>query len=582
MIIDSRFDARVREYLHDEPSGGDRAILSAWLDSGDADALTQAFGDTIAFGTAGLRGLALPGPSNVNVRTVRLATRGLLEVLEKRVPDAKARGISVGFDARPSSAELAANVRAVASAAGFHVMAFAAPVPTPLVAFAAHERQAAAAVVITASHNPPQDNGMKVYGPDAGLIVAPWDTEIASLMFDGRKSPCTTTSDDATIESVEWLGSDVAARHRARCLALGGAVDSPRRAQLRVAYTALHGVGAAYVESALAELGNVEFHSVASQHAPDGTFPTVRAPNPEEPSAMALVLALASEVSAELVLATDPDADRLAVGVRSDGAVSVLHGDELGVLFGEALMTRAHPPSAVVLNTIVSSPWMLDIARALNVASARTLTGHKWIHARALELARSGREFLFGYEEAIGYAFANGVRDKDGIAAAVLITRLAGELRQRDRTLMDELERISRTYGAHRSRSLSIRLNDGSGDPLVNAVMLRALQRDVPAFPGYSPAREIDGRHNVVRDVDGSEALLGLPASSLRGVEFAEGLRLLMRPSGTEPKLKVYIDLPFSLRPEESYLAARARCDETLAAIERTVRSLFGDEAAPA
>lgn len=572
---------RVLAYLADDPSEDDRAELRALLARGDVDTLAAAFAEPIAFGTAGLRAEVGPGPSRMNVRNVSRAARALLETLEARVEDARTRGIVVGHDARPSSPGFADVVVAMAAERGFVVHAFDEPVPTPLVAFAASELGSAAAVVLTASHNPPADNGMKVYGPTAAQIVPPWDAWIAERMHDARPTPALRSRRDLAPEArarVLPLGEELAAAHRRRCLSVGE--SEAQRAEVRVAYTALHGVGETLVRRALSELGRVDLVSVAEQAAPDGSFPTTRKPNPEEPEALERVLALGTRVGADLVLATDPDADRLAVAVRHADGFVVLHGDELGVLFGEHLARTARVPAPLVLTTVVSSPWLLEIAADLGVHAARTLTGHKWIAARAAELANEGQTFVFGYEEAIGFAFATGVRDKDGIAAAVLACRMATELAAENATLLDRLERIARDHGMHRSRLATTRFEGADASARMDRLLDELRARPPAALSGLSVERTIDGRSATIRGRDGACSPLGLPRSSLLGFALEGGIRVLLRPSGTEPKLKLYLDLATRLEPGETYLGARARADRTLAATATAMDAWLAGSAA--
>lgn len=567
-ISDALRDA-VRAYLADDPDEGARATLATWLETENEAAIRGAFDAPIAFGTAGLRAEVGPGPSQMNARNVRRATRALVEVVRERVVDAAARGIVVGHDARPDSARFARDVARVVRDAGFAVRTFDDAVPTPLVAFAAAELGTAAAVVITASHNPPADNGMKVYGPGGALIVSPWDTEIASRMHDARPTP-EWPADEAPFAVVPASVRDT---YVARCLAIGARGE--RVAEIRVAYTALHGVGESLVRRCVTQLPFVRFESVAEQASPDGTFPTVDKPNPEEPSALVRLRALAERTASTLALANDPDADRLAVLVRHEGALTALHGDELGVLLGHHLARSVAPAGAFVVRTVVSSPWLEDVARDLGVRCETTLTGHKWIHARRTDLEQRGERFVFGYEEALGYAFDHGVRDKDGIAAAVLVMRIAGELARDGETLVDRLEAIAVRHGMHRSHSFSIATPD---DDARRALGVRVNElvgsRGAPVL-GREVRAVLDGARAARVAPDGSETPLGVPASSLVGFELADGLRVLIRPSGTEPKTKVYLDLGGLLAPGETYLEARARCDAVLATVEAELRVAF-------
>lgn len=557
---------RIDAYLLDDPSESDRSALEALVEEADLATLSAAFAEPIAFGTAGLRAEVGPGPSRMNLRNVLRASRALLETLEAELPAAHGRGIVVGYDARPSSAGFAEAVCCMAAERGFVVHAFAEAVPTPLVAFAASRLRAAAAVVVTASHNPPADNGMKVYGPAASQIIPPWDAWVAARMHDSRPTPEEPSRKSLSAEAlarIHPVDAGMAAEHRHRCLAL--AARPVERAEVHVAYTALHGVGEVHVRRALAELGHVRLDSVAEQAAPDGRFPTTRKPNPEEPEALERVLALAAKTGASLVLATDPDADRLAVAVRHADTYVVLHGDEIGVLLGEHLARTADCEKPLVLNTIVSSPWLREVATDLGVRSEVTLTGHKWISARAAELESEGFTFVFGYEEAIGFAFDTGVRDKDGIAAAVVLARIATELAAEKASLLARLERIARAHGMHRSRLASTRFYGPDASTRMDR-LLDALRTEPPSsLGGREVLCTIDGRTSTIRSRDGHESPLGLPRSSLLGFELSDGVRVLLRPSGTEPKLKLYLDLATPLAEGETYLAARTRGDEALA-----------------
>lgn len=575
MTIPDALRARALAYLADDPDPASRSELERLLHTGDRATLERAFGVPIAFGTAGLRAEVGPGPSRMNLRNVARATRALLEVVELEVPAAHSRGVVVGHDARPSSATFASCVSELAAARGFTVRVLEAPSPTPIAAFAGHHFEAAATIVITASHNPAEDNGMKVYGPRASQIVPPWDSRVAARMHDDRPTPIAapTPEDRARIRPI---GPELAAEHRRRSIAIGATTAA--RSPVVLAYTALHGVGSAFTRAALGELGAVDCVPVAAQDAPDGAFPTTPKPNPEHPAALVEVLALARSLGATGFLANDPDADRLAVGVLHDDAMVVLHGDELGVLLGSELVRRTEVAAPLLLTTIVSSPWLVEVGRALGARVEVTLTGHKWIHERASELEAEGATFVFGYEEAIGFAFANGVRDKDGIAAATFVARLFGESAAEGRTLVDRLEAIARAHGMHRSGAIAIDLPDDAARHASLARLAALLASPPRVLAGRAVEAVIDGRNAVRIARDGRRDPLGLPGSSLVGFELEGSLRVLVRPSGTEPKLKIYLDLRTELAAGESYLDARARADRALAELEPGLREALVGE----
>jgi len=573
VTIPHELRARVLAHLDDEPDADDRARLVGLLEAGDGESLALAFGAPIAFGTAGLRAAVSPGPSGMNLRNVLRATRALLETLDAEVPDARQRGVVVAFDARPTSSRFADAVVSLATSSGFRVLTFAAPTATPIAAFAANRLGSAAAVVITASHNPAGDNGMKVYGPNAAQIVPPWDRLVADRMNDDRPTPVVSAIDSA---QVTVLDESIASEHRARCVAVGE-TDAPR-ASIRVAYTALHGVGEAPVRAALDALGEVELHSVASQARPDGSFPTARKPNPENPAALAQVVELTHSIGADAYMATDPDADRLAVGVVHQGELVHLHGDELGVLFATTLVPLEGgrgPSRPLLLTTVVSSPWMARCYPGSDVRVETTLTGHKWIHDRAIALEKEGYAFVFGYEEALGYAFANGVRDKDGIAAAVVFARLLGTLRHEDRTPIDHLEAVARSAGMHRSRQVTLSL-EGVDAPRRLEARMAALRVSTPdSIAGRAVLATIDGRSSELRHRDGTASAISLPPSSLLGFVLEDETRVLLRASGTEPKLKIYLDARARLGPDERYLEGRKRLESALDPIAMAMPGLL-------
>ena len=424
MVEPSGLRSRIEAWLAEDPDSATRAEVQALLDAGSWADLTDRFDGRLAFGTAGLRGVIGGGTNRMNLAVVRQATKGLVTYLQSLVPDANARGLVVGFDGRRMSREFAEEVVAVAAGAGMHVRIFDHVVPTPVVGFVCKETNAAGAVMVTASHNPPEYNGYKVYWGNAAQIVPPQDEGIsAAIEAVGPLSQVPRVAYEKAFE--QGLASLVPAALEAQYDAtIQKLVLHPGvKRDLVIAYTALHGVGNAPTMRALKTAGFTNVHSVAAQAEPDGTFPTVRFPNPEEAGAMDLVFALGREKNADLVIANDPDADRLSLAVKNlEGHYQQLTGNEVGCLLGAYLLEFA-PKTAgkkqLVVSSLVSSPMIGTIAASFGAHWEEVLTGFKWIANRALELAPEGYELVLGYEEALGYSVSTVVRDKDGVAAAV-------------------------------------------------------------------------------------------------------------------------------------------------------------------
>ena len=504
---------------------------------GDGDALTARFAAKLEFGTAGLRGELGAGPNRMNRVTVLRAAAGLAAVL------GPGRRVVIGYDARYKSDVFARDTAALLSGAGIRADVLPRPLPTPVLAFAVRHLDADAGVMVTASHNPPRDNGYKVYWGDGRQIVPPIDKRIsAAIDAVGRVD---------TLPRGDWnlLGEEIVDAYLAAVtpLALGDARD------LRVAYTPLHGVGADTLERAFAAAGFPAPRTVPSQHAPDPAFPTVAFPNPEEPGAMDLALDLAHRIDADIVLANDPDADRCAVGVRTPDGHRMLTGDELGGLLAEHVLRHTSGPGRLVATTIVSSSLLSRIAAEHGVGCAQTLTGFKWITRAGGDDAR----LVYGYEEALGYSVGTDaglpVRDKDGIGTALAVAALAADAKRAGRTLLDLLDDQARRYGLHATSQLSIRVADLS---LIEAAMDRL--RSAP------PTRI--GEHAVEAAEDLRTGSADLPPADVLRYRLAGGARVVVRPSGTEPKLKCYLEavVPVTATVEE----ARARAAQSLKEME--------------
>ena len=524
--------ARVTAWIAGDPDETDRETLELLVRDGATEELERRFAAPLTFGTAGLRGPVMAGPAGMNRYTVRRATQGVAAWLQASDVDAS-RGVVVGRDARRGSEAFNDEVVAVLLGAGIPVYEMPGPLPTPLVAYAVRALGAAAGVMVTASHNPPGDNGYKLYDASGSQIVPP-DDEIVERYSAAATTPSLGTRDDPRHHAVPEALLEDYRRHALARFA------PPSPSDLAIVYTPLHGVGGATMTALLAEAGYRSVHVVAAQFEPDGRFPTLPFPNPEEPGALDLAIARADEVGADLVLANDPDADRLGVAVRDGANWRVLRGDQIGWLLASALLAEAGPDD-VVATTIVSSSMLEAMARAAGVDCVTTLTGFKWI-------ARAGgeRRLAFGYEEALGFAVDDRVADKDGMTAALALARLANELALRGQSPLDRLDEIESRFGVHAVDQLALRVEGPGGRARITA-MVERLRAEPPSHLGGEPVTEVVDLATGWRGLAPTEgvALLAPPS------------RVVVRPSGTEAKVKAYLEVVVG--PDDRTLAEQRR-----------------------
>ena len=557
--------AVARQWIVDDPDPLTRAELKAVIDSNDVDELSERMAGSLQFGTAGLRGVVAAGSNRMNRAVVIRTTRGLADYLLGR-GDTDAP-VVVGADARLSSLTFLEDTVAVLAAAGIPVRFFDEPVPTPLVAYAARLVEAQAAVVITASHNPPRDNGYKVYDRNGAQIIPPVDGEIAAAIADVGPAAAVPRIDDATVGDSPLVGA-VPDGWFGRYLGDLDAVRTPPPLgrDLAIVYTPMHGVGGQYVTVALQRAGYEQLLPVAEQYEPDGRFPTVAFPNPEEPGALDLSVALAEDTGADLILANDPDTDRLAVALPvRDGTWRPLSGNQIGVLLADYVLEHTSESHPIVINSIVSSPMLAAVAENYGGVFAQTLTGFKWIWNAALDLEGADEgTFVFGYEEALGYSVGPAVRDKDGISAAVVFTDLAAECRMNGITVWDRLEAMYRRDGLWVSTQKSVVRPGTEGAAEIAAAMERLAASPPDTIGNVGVAEVVDFQ------VGAEERPRYLPTASLVALQLEDGGRVLVRPSGTEPKLKIYVDLRRELSADESLAvveSAALRDAESLAAV---------------
>lgn len=573
--LDEALVARARDWLAADPDPTTRDELDALLDAALAEQdrgqpgpatrdLIDAFAADLDFGTAGLRGRLGAGPNRMNLAVVTRAANGIVRWLRADGgPDAAQRGVAVCFDARHRSRDFAQRTAEVLAAAGIRAHLLPGPLPTPVLAFAVGHLGAAAGVMVTASHNPPEDNGYKVYDGTGRQIVAPVDATIAAGI-DATPRACDVPYASADDPDIVAVGPDLLDAYVAGAAAVGLV---PEARTVTVAYTAMHGVGAATVRRVAAASGFAPFVEVAEQVEPDPDFPTVAFPNPEEPGALDLGLATARACGAQLLLANDPDADRLGAAVpdpSAEGGWRSLRGDEIGAVLAHHLLAHGGvAPGAVFATTIVSSTLLSKMAAAAGVEFVETLTGFKWL-SRA---APAGHPLGFAYEEALGFCIGGLVGDKDGITAAVELAEAVAVLAAEGRTVLDVLDDLARAHGVHLTGQWSARVAGTDGMALLGATMGR-LRAEPPAALAGRAVLAVD-------DLVEGDAARGFPPSDVL-VLHLDGGRVVVRPSGTEPKLKCYVEVVEPVAPDEPVATARARGASALASLTAAIAAATG------
>ncbi len=555
---------QVKIWIAQDPDPATQKELEALLAQGAVAELADRFSGQLEFGTAGLRGVLGGGPMRMNRAVVRRATAGLAAYLLKTTPDAARRGVVVGYDGRKMSREFAEEATSVLAGAGFVVHFFEQLCPTPMVAYGVLHTGAAAGVMVTASHNPPEYNGYKVYWGNGAQIIPPHDKGI-SACIDAvgplLSLPMPSLSKARHDGQVRSMGLEVETRYLAAVKGLQLHPEVPKT--LNIVYTAMHGVGAKLARAALAQIGCQNVFPVSSQVEPDGNFPTVRFPNPEEKGAMDLSLALAREKDADLVIANDPDADRLAIAAKKGpGEYVQLTGDQVGALLGYYLLTEQKGGAErLVVTTIVSSGMLGEMARQLGVAYAETLTGFKWIANRGLALEQEKQlTFVMGYEEALGYTVGRIVRDKDGISAAAVFAELSAVCQSRGKSVLAYLEECYRRFGLFKSGQHNIVLPGATGAAQIQQMMQR-LRTSPPQKVGPAKVLALRDLGRGIRKTEKGEEPVDLPKSDVLTFELEGAGRITARPSGTEPKIKFYFELREAVTEGEPFEKAQARAD---------------------
>jgi phosphomannomutase len=542
--VNRELAGQVAAWISDDPDGDDRATLQALLDEGNEAELRRRFSSPLTFGTAGLRGPVMAGPAGMNRLTVRRATQGVAAWLDELGVD-RMRGVVVGRDARRGSESFNDEVVAVLLGAGVAVFEMPSPLPTPFVAYAVKALRAGAGIMITASHNPPGDNGYKLYFSDGAQIIAPHDQAVERF---AARAPAPVLG-DRTSAHHHVVPPEILRRYRDHFVGRFGVAAG---SDLPITYTPLHGVGGAVMMELFAAAGFRAVHPVESQFAPDATFPTLPFPNPEEPGALDRAIATADQTSSTVVIANDPDADRLGVALCGDEGWRVLRGDEIGWLLASALLPAMTSPDDVVATTIVSSTMLARMAAEANVRFVTTLTGFKWISRAA-----GDGVLRFGYEEALGYAVDPLVADKDGLSAALALCRLAHDLAQAGQTLLERLDELESRHGVHAGGQLSLR-GEGPEERAAIGEAMRRLRANPPALLGSVGVTDV---------VDLNAGWRGLSATDGVLMQLGDRGRVVVRPSGTEPKLKAYIEITGRVGDAGSLRERRRAAANTVAAV---------------
>ncbi len=588
-MVNEALQEKVQNWLVRDPEDWTRDELKNLLAKGDEAELAKRFAGRLEFGTAGLRGFFGAGPMRMNRLVVRETSAGLAAYLKETVPEAEKKGIAIAYDGRHFSAEFAQDAAAVFCAMGFNVHTYQMTEPTPLLAYTVLATGAAAGVMVTASHNPPQYNGYKVYWGNGAQIIPPHDKGIAAAIDVAatKEIPFMDLIEAEEKGLLHIYGGDMEERYIKDVMALCHAKPLKIHRDLKIAYTPMHGVGAKIAMQVFKRAAFVNSHIVTSQEKPDGDFPTVKFPNPEEPGATDLLLAKAREIDADIAIANDPDADRLAVAVKvGAGEYQQLTGDMVGALLGAWVIentTKKKDPSSLLSalvgdwaientgaertmgNSLVSSRMLGAIAKKRGVHHYESLTGFKWITNVGMKYEAQGKKFIFGYEEALGYTIGTLVRDKDGISALLAFSMMAAALKAAGKTVMDRWEELCREVGLHLGAQKSLALTP---EMMAGPSIGSRLRANMPkTIAGRAVVAVSDIQNGVRIAASGEKSPLDFPVSDVLVFELADGSRVIIRPSGTEPKVKCYYEVVAALAAGDNFAQKTKEAQDSLASL---------------
>lgn len=530
-------------------------------------ALHEAFYKDLSFGTGGMRGIMGVGTNRINHYTIGRATQGLADYLKAQFPTADQLRVAIGYDCRHHSKAFGMSCAQILSANGIEALIFESLRPTPELSYAVRHLECQAGIVLTASHNPPDYNGYKVYWEDGGQVVPPHDQGILERIEQRSVSEVKWEGDEALIESI---GEAVDEAFIRACLRQ---TDHGTRAEkdLKIAFTPLHGSSIKIMPQALRAAGFEDLHIVAAQAEPDGDFPTVKSPNPEEPEAMRMALELAEEVGADVVIGTDPDADRMGLGVRDlEGRLRLLNGNQTNALLVSHLLSRRQAQNRLdgkqfIASTLVSSDIFYSLAEAYHTRLKVTLTGFKWI-AQAVREAEGDLEFIGGGEESFGFMVGDFVRDKDSVSTTLLACEIAALAKAAGSSLFERLLDLYCKYGLYEERLCTVVKKGAEGAEEIERRMAQFRQEPFQSLDGQAVSRIADYKRRLSYDlVDKTQhPIRDIPTSDVLIYHTEDGSKVAMRPSGTEPKLKFYLSVKAPLDAPEHYEQTRASLDEKL------------------
>lgn len=540
----------------------------------DADKKYDAFYQPLEFGTAGMRGILGAGINRMNIYTVRQATEGLSQLILEKGEAAKERGVVIAYDSRHQSPEFALETARVLAHHGIKAYVFESLRPTPTLSFAVRELNCIAGVMITASHNPAAYNGYKIYGEDGGQMP-PQDADAVTRFVRAVENPLELEVADEQHELIEIVGEKLDARYLEEMsrVTINHELVASVGKDLKLVYTPLHGTGKMLGERALKQAGFDSFVIVPEQAEGDPDFSTVKSPNPEEYSAFEYAIRLGKEEEADLLLATDPDADRLGAAVRMpDGEYTILTGNQIAAIMLHYILT-AHrdaqtlPQNGVALKSIVSSEMATAIAKDFDIEMVDVLTGFKFIAEKIKEYEATGEKtFLFGFEESYGYLIQDFARDKDAIQALVLLAEIAAYYKAENKTMYDALQELFETYGYFIEETISVTMDGAEGSEKIKALMRDTRAEGIQSFGGKKVVVTQDFQSQKATTNEGQVSDITLPQANVLKYLLEDGSWVAIRPSGTEPKIKFYIGVQGEERD-----VAQAKLDDIKADIQRLV-----------
>ena len=528
--------------------------------------LTDRFYKDLEFGTGGMRGTMGAGTNRINKYTLGKNTQGLSNYLNKNFPD-KQPSVAIAYDCRHNSKTFARSVAEVFSANGIKVYLFEDLRPTPELSYAVRELGCDSGIVLTASHNPPEYNGYKVYFNDGGQIIPPQDGEIIqeinSVKFEDIKF-------EPNPSLIEIIGEEIDAKFAEASVANSTSPDTKGRDKLKIVFTSLHGTSITMVPRALELAGFSDVHIVEEQREPNGDFPTVASPNPEEPAALKMATDLAEEIGADIVIGTDPDCDRLGIAVRdTEGKLVLLNGNQTFVILVDALLKDWAAQGRIdgkqfVGSTIVSTPMIIKLAESYGVKTKVGLTGFKWI-AKMIREAEGQEEFIGGGEESFGFMVGDFVRDKDAVSSTVLACEIAARAKSQNTTLYNELLQLYLKHGFYKEHLISVVKKGVEGAQEIKQMMIDMRNNPVHEIHGEPVKYLFDYESSICKDlITGEEHKIDLPKSNVLIYETTEGTRMAARPSGTEPKIKFYFSVNGPMNSLEEAKEAESRLDQKI------------------